>query len=119
MVQTITGIPYFYRQFGYEYALDLGVERETYTALIPPLAEGASEPYSLRDAIVNDIPLIARLYEQQCASNIVSTVIDESWWRHQIEHWHNRRWPDITESWRSISTAANYVWFSQKVVYRQ
>ena len=89
MAQAITGIPYFYRQFGYEYALDLGVERETYTALIPPLAEGTSEPYSLRDATINDIPLIARLYEQQCTSNIVSTVIDEGWWRHQIEHWND------------------------------
>ncbi len=88
MVQAITGIPYFYRQFGYEYALDLEVQRDTYTALIPPAAEGVPEPYSLRDATINDIPLIAQLYDQQCASSIVSTVIDEGWWRHQIEHWN-------------------------------
>ncbi|MEO8970161.1 MAG: GNAT family N-acetyltransferase [Ktedonobacteraceae bacterium] len=88
MVQAITGIPYFYRQFGYEYALDLDATRDTYIALIPPAPEDVSEPYRLRDATVNDIHLIASLYDQQCASSIVSTAIDEGWWRHQIEHWN-------------------------------
>lgn len=88
MVQAITGIPYFYRQFGYEYALDLEVQRDSYTALIPPAAEGVPEPYRLRDATISDIPLIAQLYDHQCAANIVSSVIDEGWWRHQIEYWN-------------------------------
>ncbi|MHB8599875.1 MAG: GNAT family N-acetyltransferase [Ktedonobacteraceae bacterium] len=88
MVQAITGIPYFYRQFGYEYALDLDAQRDTYTALIPPAAEGVPEPYILRDATTHDIPLIAQLYDSQCASSIVSTVIDEGWWSHQIGHWN-------------------------------
>ncbi len=88
MVQAITGIPYFYRQFGYEYALDLDAQRDTYTALIPPATEGVPEPYILRDATTHDIPLIAQLYDSQCASSIVSTAIDESWWRHQIGHWN-------------------------------
>lgn len=88
MVQAITGIPYFYRQFGYEYALDLDAQRDTYIALIPPAPEGVPEPYMLRDATISDIPLIAQLYNQQCASSIVSTVVDEGWWRYQIEHWN-------------------------------
>ncbi|HLX40851.1 MAG TPA: GNAT family N-acetyltransferase [Ktedonobacteraceae bacterium] len=88
MVQAITGIPYFYRQFGYEYALDLDAQRDTYTALIPPAPEGVPEPYTLRNATVDDIPLIAQLYDQQCASSIVSTAIDQGWWRHQILHWN-------------------------------
>lgn len=89
MVQAITGIPYFYRQFGYEYALDLDAQRDTYTALIPPAPEGTPEPYRLRDATASDIPLIARLYDQQCTSSIVSTAVDEGWWLHQIEHWND------------------------------
>ena len=44
LVQAITGIPYFYRQFGYEYALDLGGKRVTYLSLIPKLKEGEFEP---------------------------------------------------------------------------
>lgn len=88
MVQAITGIPYFYRQFGYEYALDLEAQRDTYIALIPPAPVGVPEPYTLRNATADDIPLIARLYDQQCASSIVSTAINDGWWRHQIEHWN-------------------------------
>src|SRR5580700_4665978 len=35
LVQGITGIPYFYRQFGYEYALELEGRRVAYLSLIP------------------------------------------------------------------------------------
>ncbi len=40
LVQGITGIPYFYRQFGYEYALDLDGLRSTPLSLIPKVKEG-------------------------------------------------------------------------------
>ncbi len=60
LVQGITGIPYFYRQFGYEYALELDVHRVTHFALIPKAKEGVPEPYTLRDATEDDIPLIQR-----------------------------------------------------------
>ena len=35
LVQVITGIPYFYRQFGYEYALDLEGHRLVAAADVP------------------------------------------------------------------------------------
>src|SRR5437764_1547300 len=63
LAQGITGIPYFYRQFGYEYALDLDVSRVTHCALIPPVKEGVSEACSLRNAMLEDLPLITSLYE--------------------------------------------------------
>ena len=37
LVQGITGIPYYYRQFGYEMALDLGGGRMCYAPQIPEL----------------------------------------------------------------------------------
>jgi hypothetical protein len=43
LVQAITGISYFYRQFGYEYALELEDRRTIPLALIPKAKEGASE----------------------------------------------------------------------------
>jgi GNAT superfamily N-acetyltransferase len=43
LVQAITGIPHFYRQFGYEYTLDLGGKRATPISLIPRLKEGENE----------------------------------------------------------------------------
>src|SRR5947209_5153092 len=88
LVQAITGIPYFYRLFGYEYALDLGGRLSVYVPLIPKANEGAPEPVSLRDATWEDIPLVQRLYDQQRASSIVSSLIDEAWWRYQLETWN-------------------------------
>ncbi|HEV2660746.1 MAG TPA: GNAT family N-acetyltransferase, partial [Ktedonobacteraceae bacterium] len=57
-VMAITGIPYFYRQFGYEYALDLDGRGTVYTALIPPAREEEPEPYTLRDATPEDLPMV-------------------------------------------------------------
>jgi hypothetical protein len=56
LAQGITGISFYYRQFGYEYALDLGGNRTVYFAAIPKLKPGEPEPYSLRDATSDDIP---------------------------------------------------------------
>ena len=84
LVQAITGISYFYRQFGYEYALDLDDNRKTPLALMSPLEEGKPEPFIFRDATVEDVPAIQRWYEQQRASYVVSTPFDEQWWYYQI-----------------------------------
>ena len=64
LMQAITGIPYFYRQFGYEYVLDLGGQRIVYTSAIPPKKDDAPEPYALRAATFADIPHLMALYEQ-------------------------------------------------------
>jgi hypothetical protein len=48
LAQGITGIPYFFRQFGYEYALELrGGPRVAFTA-IPNLPRGVAELFHLR-----------------------------------------------------------------------
>jgi hypothetical protein len=85
LVQAITGIPYFYRQFGYEYALDLEAKRTTYLSLIPKLKEGETEPYTLRDATVEDIPLIQEFYQQQRSHSMVWNTATDYFWRYEIE----------------------------------
>jgi hypothetical protein len=64
MVQAITGIPYYYRQFGYEMALDLDGRRFGYQAQIPNLKEGETELYTIRPAQESDLPFIKTLYDQ-------------------------------------------------------
>ena len=64
MVQAITGIPFYYRQFGYEMALDLDGRRFGAEAQLPKLKEGQEEPYIVRAAKEGDLPFIERLYEQ-------------------------------------------------------
>ncbi len=87
LVQAITGIQYFYRQFGYEYALDLGGRRVTYLTLIPKAKEGVPEPYSLREATVEDIPLLQRYYNLSRRNSIAWATIPDHYWRYQLEAW--------------------------------
>jgi hypothetical protein len=87
LVQAITGIPYFYRLFGYEYALDLGGNCAISTLLIPPASENTPEPFTLRDATLEDIPLLHQLYNRRQSAGIVSARLDEVWWRYQLASW--------------------------------
>src|SRR3990172_5714663 len=57
MVQAITGIPWYYCQFGYEMGLELGGGRIGYTPNIPKLKDGESEPYRVRLATRGPAPL--------------------------------------------------------------
>jgi GNAT superfamily N-acetyltransferase len=84
-VQAITGIPAFYRQFGYEYALDLHGRRVAYVALIPQAK--APDPYALREATIADVPRIMELYNRRRADSIVWNNIPERYWRYLIEVW--------------------------------
>jgi len=68
LVQAITGISYFYRQFGYEYALELEGRRVTYLSLIPKAQESTPEPYALRAATTEDIapsPYLLRRFHDE------------------------------------------------------
>jgi len=87
LAQAITGIAYFYRQFGYEYALELEERRTTPISLIPKAKEGESEPFTLREATGEDIPEIATLYNRRRASSIVSESITRKQWLYEIESW--------------------------------
>ncbi len=87
LAQGITGIFYFYRQFGYEYALDLGGLRSTPLSLIPKAKEGASEPYTLRDANEDDIPAILKFYDSRRDSSIVWSTLPVDYLRYQIHEW--------------------------------
>lgn len=48
LVQAITGIPFYYRQFGYEMALDLDGRRFGYEAQVPILKDSEAEHYVIR-----------------------------------------------------------------------
>ncbi|HEY6285834.1 MAG TPA: GNAT family N-acetyltransferase [Ktedonobacteraceae bacterium] len=85
LVQGITGITYFYRQFGYEYALELEGRRVTYLSLIPKAQESTPEPYSLRPATSEDIPLLMDLYNGQRSASMVWSITSERFWRYQIQ----------------------------------
>lgn len=51
LVQAITGMLFYYRQFGYEMAVDLDGRRFGYEAQATKLKEGESEHHLIRAAI--------------------------------------------------------------------
>jgi hypothetical protein len=85
MVQGITGIPHYYKQFGYEMGLELGGGRVTFEPLVPKLREGEAEPYRIRPAEVNDIPFLMEVYEAAGTRQLIRTHREESIWRYELE----------------------------------
>jgi hypothetical protein len=88
-VQGITGIPYYYRQFGYEFALNLGGRHMG--SLPPKLKEGASEKFVIQPAEEKDIPFLMSVYEHASKRSMVSAEWTEA-------HWHNNLFEVSSES---------------------
>jgi len=98
----IEGIPYFYRRFGFEYAIELSVQLRLGPGLSPWRAGLAAGPaavaaggsgmddanppraggFSLRLACPDDIPAIAAWYRQACAGLSVLSDRGPELWRH-------------------------------------
>jgi hypothetical protein len=78
-VSHIQGIPFFYRQFGYEYALPLEVDWRIAPHLVPD-DEPDGDAYRFRQATVDDAPLLTRLYAEAAGHLGISAVRDEAVW---------------------------------------
>jgi hypothetical protein len=88
MAQGITGIPWYYRQFGYEMGLALGGGRSGFRPQVPELKAGETEPYRLEPATEADLPFITALYAQYSRRSLVGCVRDQTLWRHEL-HGHS------------------------------
>ncbi len=84
LAQGITGIPWYYRQFGYEYAIDLDGGRWVYPALAPALKEGETEPYRLRPVTLDDLPCVMPLYDRQCTRSLIACPRSKAEWRRRL-----------------------------------
>ena len=74
LVQGITGIPYYYRLFGYEMALDLAGRRFGYEPNVPQLKEGEAEPYPIRPATEADLSFIMEIYAGAIRRHAIACV---------------------------------------------
>jgi hypothetical protein len=84
LLQGITGIPFYYRLFGYEMGLELGGGRTGYEAQLPKLKEGEVELFTVRQATIADIPFLMEVYEYACQQWLVTCVRDEAIWRYEL-----------------------------------
>lgn len=94
LVQGITGIAYYYRQYGYEYAVPMGTGTIVYFPAIPDLKQDASEPYRLRKATAEDIPLLLPLWDREQAGAAIQTPMTAEYMR-----WAMQDIPKAVERW--------------------
>jgi len=84
LFQAISGIPWYYRQFGYEMALEMDASHRIPVANLPDLAEGESEPYRLRPAVTADIGFLAETDAHGRQRWLVSAIRDEAIWAFEL-----------------------------------
>mgnify|MGYP001765668723 CR=1 FL=1 len=84
LVQGITGIPYYYRLFGYEMGLELGGGRVGFESHLPKLKDGEPEPFRIRPATDADVPFLMEVYAHACQRRLVTCVRNEAIWRYDI-----------------------------------
>ncbi|MFF4262550.1 GNAT family N-acetyltransferase [Streptomyces virginiae] len=86
VVQAMIGIPYFYRRFGYEYAIDIP---QVLTVKAAPPAEGSS---TLRAARPSDIPAMAALQGSAQSGFDVTMPHSAACWRWLLDHESSNLW---------------------------
>jgi predicted N-acetyltransferase YhbS len=79
----IQGIPHYYRQFGYEYAMPLegGLRIEFRHVPAPP-----DSPFTFRRATPDDILTLMQLYDEAAGDLAIRTVREESIWRYLLTY---------------------------------
>ncbi len=82
-VQAITGIPWYYRQFGYEMALEHHGGRTSPADGV--VSHDQSDAYRLRAATGDDCSFIADAYATGMRRYVTSCVRDETIWRYEVE----------------------------------
>ena len=84
MVQGVTGIPWFYRRFGYEMTIEHTGGWTLAAEDVPDLRAGQAEPYTLRTATDADVPFLAETYRRSTERLVVSCVRNEATWRYEL-----------------------------------
>lgn len=84
LVQVITGIPYYYRLFGYEMAVDLSGGRLCHPWSLPKLKPDQSEPFRLRRATEADAQIFVACDRQIAARALLTVPRDEALWRYEL-----------------------------------
>jgi len=82
----IQGIPYYYRQYGYAYALDHS-GADTLPIWRIPTSEGAMGcHYTLREAVQEDGPVLTGLYERAMSEVPIHVARNAEFWAYLIAH---------------------------------
>ncbi|MCA0455443.1 MAG: GNAT family N-acetyltransferase [Chloroflexi bacterium] len=84
-LSNIQGNPYFYRQFGYEYAIPLEANYHLERHNLPDAPGEAAAAFQVRRATPSDIPALMELYDEAAKQLDISAVRDAATWQYQLE----------------------------------
>jgi predicted acetyltransferase len=84
LVQAITGIPWYYRQFGYEMTLELGGGRPFRWDKRGNSESVETEAYEARPATSEDIPVLQTLYGSSQATGLVRCERNADQWQYEL-----------------------------------
>ena len=84
VLQGITGIPNFYRQFGYEMAVELGGSRSAYEAHVKAAAKVDKQDCSVRPAVCGDIPFLCECYQVSASRYLLHCPLGSDWWETEL-----------------------------------
>lgn len=84
LVTAITGIPWYYRQFGYEMTINLGGSRQLFWARPGNREKVDEEPYRVRPATAGDIPALGELYKAHLGDSPITRPRDDALWRYEM-----------------------------------
>jgi hypothetical protein len=114
-MQAITGIPYFYRQFGYEMSLSLGGARRGYRPHVPKLKDGEAEICQIRAAVPEDIPFIDEMYDRGCKRSMISCLRDENIWRYEMLDQHQSFRSDMCIIESLEAEPLGFIWHNNRL----
>lgn len=82
----IQGIPYYYRRYGYDYALPLEPHLNLELRDVPAAPEDEAQAFAIRLAGESDVPALNALYDEAARGLDLSAVRDEATWRYLLAH---------------------------------
>jgi predicted N-acetyltransferase YhbS len=89
LMQAITGIPYYYRRFGYTMAVELGVRNTLPMYAIHPLPQDQQAKYRLRLATLEDAEQLAAWDTYRARTAALSMIRTPDLWRFEIAGRHD------------------------------
>ncbi len=123
LMQGITGIPWYYRQFGYEMAMDGAGGRGIAGVHLPKLKDGDSEKYRLRPVVDDDHAFIRELYDLANPRQPFAALRSETEWNYEFsgrleEDFACRKWLIIeTAACERLGYVQYYPWIEDNALY--
>ena len=123
LMQGITGIPWYYRQFGYEMAMEVDGGRAIAGIDLPKLKDGDSEKYHLRPAVEDDHTFVREVYDHASCRQPFVSLRSKTEWNYEFS---GRSENDFAHwKWLIIETAARerlgyvqyYPWIEDNALY--